>query len=72
MDLSNPASILSSLLIGLIGVGLFLYGKKQQAPAPLFTGIALCVFPYFVASVWLMWVIAAGCLGLLYLLARGG
>ena len=70
MDLSNPVSLLSGVLIGFIGLGLLIYGKKQQAPAPLIAGLALCIFPYFVASALLMWLIAAACLGGLYLLSR--
>ena len=42
------------LLFGSIGVGFFLYGKKQQAPVPLFCGLALMVFPYFVSNTWLL------------------
>ncbi|WJG10114.1 hypothetical protein [Aliiglaciecola sp. LCG003] len=40
-----------SVLFSGIGIGFFLYGKKQKAAVPLLTGIALCVFPYFVPSV---------------------
>jgi hypothetical protein len=29
-------------------MGYFVYGKKQQSPVPLFTGLALCIYPYFV------------------------
>ena len=39
------------MLFGAIGVGFFLYGKKQKAVVPLITGIALCVVPYFIANV---------------------
>lgn len=72
MDLSNPAALISSILIGVIGMGLFIYGKKQQSLPPLFAGVVLCVFPYFVASVVLMWIITAGCLGGLYVMGRQG
>jgi len=70
MDLGNPASLVSGLLISVIGMGLFIYGKKQAAPAPLLAGVALCVFPYFVASVLWMWLITGACLGGLYALSR--
>lgn len=72
MDLSNPAALISSILIGVIGMGLFVYGKKQQSLPPLLAGVMLCVFPYFVASVMLMWLITAGCLGGLYVAGRQG
>jgi phosphate/sulfate permease len=70
MDLSNPASLISSIVIGIIGMGLFIYGKKQTSIPSLLTGIVLCVFPYFVSSVLLMWAITAACLGGLYYFAR--
>lgn len=43
-------SLLWGVLFGSIGLGFFLYGKKQQAFVPLFCGLALMVFPYFVSS----------------------
>jgi hypothetical protein len=38
------------LLFGSIGLGYFIYGKKQKAVVPLFCGLALMVFPYFVPN----------------------
>ncbi|MFO0861901.1 MAG: hypothetical protein U0570_15250 [Phycisphaerales bacterium] len=72
MELGSPASLISGVLIGAIGAGMFMYGKRQERPLTLFTGLALCVFPMFVASVLAMWLIAAGCLGGLYLASRNG
>jgi hypothetical protein len=43
-------TLLLSLLFGSIGFGFFLYGKKQGRPVPLFCGIILMVFPYFVSN----------------------
>ena len=44
------SSLLWGLLFGSAGLGFFLYGKKQQAIVPLFCGLALMVFPYFVSN----------------------
>ena len=38
------------MLFGSIGLGFFIYGKKQRAVVPLVCGIVLIVFPYFVAN----------------------
>jgi len=38
------------LLFSSIGVGFFLYGKKQKAVVPLVCGLALMVYPYFVTN----------------------
>ncbi|GGQ23502.1 hypothetical protein [Shewanella litoralis] len=40
-----------SVLFGAIGMGYFVYGKRQRAIVPLCVGMTLCVYPYFVASV---------------------
>jgi len=41
------------MVFGVIGLGFFTYGKKQMAMVPLFTGIALFVFPYFISNVYI-------------------
>ncbi len=48
------AWLLCGLLYGSVGLGFFIYGRKQRAPIPLLCGIALMVFPYFVSNVWLL------------------
>ena len=52
--MTDTASLLWGLLFGSIGLGFFIYGKKQNAPVALMSGIGLMVFPYFVSSTWLM------------------
>lgn len=46
----DTANLLWGLLFGSIGLGLFLYGKKQGRVVPLLSGIALMVYPYFVPN----------------------
>jgi hypothetical protein len=41
------------LFTGLFGVAYFVYGKKQQQFMPMIAGAALCIYPYFVDSLWL-------------------
>ena len=72
MDLGSPLSLFSGLLIGLVGMALFIYGKKQADWPSLGVGVVLCIFPYFIAAVWLMWLIAGACIGGLFLLRRAG
>jgi len=45
--------LMTSMLFGAIGMGFMAYAKRQRDPVYLVTGIALCVFPYFVHSAWL-------------------
>lgn len=47
----SSATILFGLLFGSIGVGYFVYGRKQQRIVPLVCGIGLCIFPYVVHGV---------------------
>ncbi|MCP5139169.1 MAG: hypothetical protein H6979_04885 [Chromatiales bacterium] len=46
----NESWLLWGLLFGSIGLGLFVYGKRQRAVVPLVCGLALMIFPYFVSS----------------------
>lgn len=62
--------LLVSLAIGAVGTGLFIYGKKQARWPQLVFGVILCVYPYFVANVWVMLGIAAGLIAALWLLVR--
>jgi hypothetical protein len=55
------------MLIGSVGLGLFMYGKRQRRAPHLAVGILFMVYPYLVPSVPLMFAIAAGLAGLLYL-----
>jgi hypothetical protein len=46
------------ILTGAIGVGYFMYGKRQTKFVPLLAGMALCVYPYFVDSA--LWLVVIG------------
>lgn len=45
-------TLMLSVLFGSIGIGYFIYGKKQQRLIPLMAGIGLCVLPYFVPNLY--------------------
>jgi hypothetical protein len=46
----TTATLLWGVLFSSIGLGYFLYGKKQRAPVPLICGLAMMVYPYFVPN----------------------
>ena len=51
----STATLLWGLLFGSIGFGFFIYGKRQRMIVPLLCGLALMVYPYFVAgSLWIV------------------
>ena len=51
-------SLVVSLLAGAIGAGYFIYGKRQTKFVPMLAGVLLCIFPYFVDS--LFWILGIG------------
>jgi hypothetical protein len=65
-------AMLASLLISGIGFVSFAYGKKQSRLPQMLVGLGLMGFPYFVASVPLMFGIAVALLGVLWLMLRFG
>jgi len=54
------------MLFGAAGIGFFVYGKRQQAIVPLFAGIALCVFPYFISNVYVLVLVGVALMALPY------
>ena len=48
MDMGT--TLMLSVFFSSIGAGYFLYGKKQRQVVPLLTGLALCVYPYFLSN----------------------
>ncbi len=62
----------ASLVIGSVGFGLFLYGKKELRYPQLFTGLALMIYPMFVPEpLWMIGIAAALLGGMWALLAAG-
>ncbi|HEU4857035.1 MAG TPA: hypothetical protein VFS86_07000 [Rhodanobacteraceae bacterium] len=49
----SPATLMWGMLFGAIGIGYFIYGKKQAMVVPLVSGVALMVYPWFVSGAWL-------------------
>ncbi|HUB24875.1 MAG TPA: hypothetical protein VL992_05550 [Tepidisphaeraceae bacterium] len=44
-------TLLLSLIFGMIGMGMFMYGKNAGRMVPLGAGAALMVFPYFIPNI---------------------
>jgi hypothetical protein len=43
----DTSTLLWGLLFGSIGLGFFVYGKRQKRVVPLVSGVALIILPYF-------------------------
>ena len=46
----TAATLLWGVLFSSIGLGFFIYGKKQKANVPFVCGILLMIYPYFISS----------------------
>ena len=64
----TTASLLWGLLFGSIGVGFFIYGKRQSMVVPLVCGLALIAYPYFVTNTWLLLLIGIALMAVPYFL----
>jgi hypothetical protein len=52
--MGNESALLWGFFFGTLGVGYFVYGKRQRTVVTLLCGIALMLFPYFVSSTMLL------------------
>jgi hypothetical protein len=50
MDIGT--TLIFSLIFGSVGIGYFVYGKRQGKLIRLLTGVALNVFPYLMSNVY--------------------
>ena len=48
--MDRGTTLMVSVLFSSIRAGYFVYGKKQRQVEPLLTGLALCVYPYFLSN----------------------
>lgn len=63
----DAATLWWGMLFGAIGLGFFIYGRKQRAIVPLVCGVALMVFPYFVSGIAWMLVVGVALMAIPYL-----
>ncbi len=57
--MGNTAALLWGVFFSSIGIGFFIYGKKQKASVPRACGLALMVYPFFVSNTMLLFGIGA-------------
>lgn len=55
------------LLFSTIGLGFFMYGKKQHALVPLACGLVLMIYPYFMSNAIVLVVIGLVLIAITYL-----
>jgi hypothetical protein len=68
----NANFLFASLIWGSVGVGYFIYGKKQSSWLPMIGGVLMIAVSYFVGSVLLMSLISIGIILAIYVLWKRG
>lgn len=61
-------TFLVSFVFGMLGLGMFMYGKKAGRVPPLLVGLALMVLPYFFTSILMMTLSCSALIVLAYFL----
>ena len=64
-------TFLVSFVFGMIGLGMFMYGKKAGRMPPLLVGVALMVVPYFFSSVLMMTLSCSALIFLAWVMREG-
>jgi len=49
----STSTLILGVIFGAIGLGFFIYGKKQRVIIPLFCGIGLMILPYFISNIYI-------------------
>ncbi|NOZ09313.1 MAG: hypothetical protein GXO91_10655 [FCB group bacterium] len=50
----EPTLLFWRMMMGTLGTGFFIYGRKQKAPVPKYVGITFFIFPYLISNVYLL------------------
>jgi len=51
----SAANLIGGFVFGSIGFVAFMYGKRMSLWSPMFIGLALMIYPYFVSNDLLLW-----------------
>ncbi len=68
----NASFLFASLFWGAVGVGYFVYGKRQSSWVPMIGGIVMIALSYFIASALLMSGVCLALIAAIYLLLKQG
>jgi hypothetical protein len=72
MDIFNPGTLFASLIWSSVGLGYFIYGKKQQSLPPAIGGILIIAASYFCSSFSSMTAASAFLIGAIHLALQQG
>ena len=71
-EMFNASFLFASLVWGSVGMGYFIYGKKQSSWPPMIGGVVMLAASYFVASALLMSLLGLAIIVAVYFLIRQG
>lgn len=57
--MEGSSQLIWGVIFGAIGLGYFVYGRKQRAVVPLVVGISLFIFPYFISNVYMLVIVGS-------------
>ena len=63
--------LMASFFFGLVGLGMFLYGKKAGRMIPLGAGLGLMVVPYFLSNLAVLIVVGCVLMGVPWVVREG-
>ncbi len=64
--------LFASLIWGSIGVGYFIYGKRQQSWIAMVGGVVMIAVSYFAGSAWVMSLVCLAIVAAVYVLTKQG
>ena len=68
----NAHFLFASLVWGSVGVGYFVYGKRQSSWLPMVGGVVMIAASYFARSVLVMSLVCIGLIVAIYVLSKRG
>ncbi len=68
----SPSFLFASLVWGSVGLGYFIYGKKQQSIGAMIGGILMMAIAYFISSALAMSLVSLLIIGSVYFLVKMG
>lgn len=68
----NTNFLFASLVWGSVGLGYFIYGKKQGSWIPLIAGLVMMVLSYVIGSALLMSLLCLGLMAVVYVALKRG
>ncbi len=68
----SASFLFASLVWGSVGLGYFIYGKKQSSWAPMIAGLIMMALSYFVSSALLMSLACLALMAAVYILLKQG